>query len=114
MIEDLKYRLKNHRAVVPPLQGVAFQYGFNQKQIAPWVEYWSEQYDFREREQAFNKFPQYKTNVQGLDIHFVWVKPQVRLGEASGMQALFLGFRTSIKLESGLYCSTNIRFLKNE
>ncbi|XP_023940549.2 juvenile hormone epoxide hydrolase-like [Bicyclus anynana] len=74
MINDLKSRLRNHRALVPPLRGVGFQYGFNQQQIDPWVQYWTEQYDFKQREKFLNKFPQYKTNIQGLDIHFIWVK----------------------------------------
>ncbi|XP_052740876.1 juvenile hormone epoxide hydrolase-like [Bicyclus anynana] len=74
VIYDLKSRLRNHRAVVPPLRGIGFQYGFNQQQVDPWVQYWTEQYDFKQREKFLNKFPQYKTNIQGLDIHFIWVK----------------------------------------
>ncbi|CAH2098058.1 unnamed protein product [Euphydryas editha] len=78
MIKDLKTRLQNKRQLVPPLEGVGFEYGFNTKQIDAWVKYWSEEYKFAEREKFFNKFPQYKTNIQGLDIHFIRVKPQVK------------------------------------
>ena len=77
MIKDLKARLKNHHQLVPPLENVGFEYGFNTKQIDPWVKYWAEQYNFTERERFFNKFPQFKTNIQGLDIHFIRYKPQV-------------------------------------
>lgn len=77
MIKDLKARLKNHRQLVPPLESVGFEYGFNSKQIDSWVKYWSEEYKFAEREKFFNKYPQFKTNIQGLDIHFIRVKPQV-------------------------------------
>ncbi|CAH2098061.1 unnamed protein product [Euphydryas editha] len=80
MIKDLKTRLQNKRQLVPPLEGVGFEYGFNTKQIDVWVKYWSEEYKFSEREKFFNKFPQYKTNIQGLDIHFVRVKPKVNPG----------------------------------
>ncbi|CAH2098059.1 unnamed protein product [Euphydryas editha] len=80
MIKDLKTRLQNKRQLVPPLEGVGFEYGFNTKQIDAWVKYWSEEYKFAEREKFFNKFPQYKTNIQGLDIHFIRVKPQVKPG----------------------------------
>ncbi|KPJ20527.1 Juvenile hormone epoxide hydrolase [Papilio machaon] len=80
MIKDLKSRLKNHRQFVPPLEGIAFQYGFNTKAIEPWLKYWAEEYPFKEREAFLNKYPQFKTNIQGLDIHFIRVKPQVPAG----------------------------------
>ncbi|CAH0714810.1 unnamed protein product, partial [Brenthis ino] len=80
MIKDLKARLKNHRELVPPLESVGFEYGFNSKQMDSWVKYWSEEYKFVEREKFFNKYPQFKTNIQGLDIHFIRVKPQVPSG----------------------------------
>ncbi|KPJ00061.1 Juvenile hormone epoxide hydrolase [Papilio xuthus] len=77
MIKDLRSRLKNHRPLIPPLEGIAFEYGFNSKAIEPWLKYWAEEYPFKEREAFLNQFPQYKTNIQGLDIHFIRVKPQV-------------------------------------
>ncbi|XP_072946438.1 juvenile hormone epoxide hydrolase-like [Epargyreus clarus] len=81
MIKDLRSRLKNHRQLVPPLEGVAFEYGFNTKQVDRWVTYWAEEYPFAEREKVFNQFPQFKTNIQGLDIHFIRVKPKVASGK---------------------------------
>ncbi|XP_023940538.1 juvenile hormone epoxide hydrolase-like [Bicyclus anynana] len=80
MIKDLKNRLQNNRAVTPPLSGTGFNYGFNQLQIEPWVKYWTDKYDFKQREKFLNKFPQYQTNIQGLNIHFIWVKPHVPAG----------------------------------
>ncbi|XP_013165412.1 PREDICTED: juvenile hormone epoxide hydrolase-like [Papilio xuthus] len=80
MIKDLRSRLKNHRPLIPPLEGIAFEYGFNSKAIEPWLKYWAEEYPFKEREAFLNQFPQYKTNIQGLDIHFIRVKPQVPAG----------------------------------
>ncbi|XP_026756628.2 juvenile hormone epoxide hydrolase-like [Galleria mellonella] len=77
MINDLRSRLRNHRAFTPPLEGIGFQYGFNSKALDPWIRYWAEEYPFREREKYINKFPQFKTNIQGLDIHFLRIKPQV-------------------------------------
>ncbi|CAH2208268.1 jg20547, partial [Pararge aegeria aegeria] len=76
MIHDLVSRLKRHRKLAPPLEGTAFYYGFNTNQIDPWVKYWAEEYDFKEREAYFNQYPHYKTNIQGLDIHFLRVTPQ--------------------------------------
>nr|AJR27470.1 juvenile hormone epoxide hydrolase [Mythimna separata] len=77
MIKDLKFRLKNHRKFTPPLEGVAFEYGFNTAQIDSWLNYWSDKYNFVEREAFLNKVPHFKTNIQGLDIHFIHIKPQV-------------------------------------
>lgn len=78
MVKDLKDRLKNHAKWNPPLEDVAFEYGFNTKQLNSWVTYWAEKYNFQEREKFFNQYPHYKTNIQGLDIHFIRVKPEVR------------------------------------
>ncbi|KAJ0171963.1 hypothetical protein K1T71_012726 [Dendrolimus kikuchii] len=80
MIKDLKDRIKNSRPFTKPLEGVAFQYGFNTDLIQGWLKYWSEKYPFADREKFLNQFPQYKTNIQGLDIHFIRVKPQVTAG----------------------------------
>nr|XP_034825846.1 juvenile hormone epoxide hydrolase-like [Maniola hyperantus] len=80
MIRDVKERLRNQHRLAPPLEGVAFEYGFNTKQLEAWLKYWAEEYPFSEREKFFNKYPQFKTNIQGLDIHFVRVKPNVPPG----------------------------------
>ncbi|XP_053620263.1 juvenile hormone epoxide hydrolase-like isoform X2 [Plodia interpunctella] len=80
LVQDLKSRLKNHRPFTPPLEGIGFEYGFNGKTLETWVKYWADQYPFSEREKFLNQFPQYKTNIQGLDIHFIRVKTQVPQG----------------------------------
>lgn len=79
MIKDLRSRILNRRKFTPPLEGVGFEYGFNTKQIDGWLNYWAEKYNFSEREKFLNQFPQYKTYIQGLDIHFIRVKPQVTM-----------------------------------
>ncbi len=33
--------------------------------------YWADEYDWREREAALNRFDQYVTEIDGLDIHFI-------------------------------------------
>ncbi|XP_060807877.1 juvenile hormone epoxide hydrolase [Amyelois transitella] len=80
LVQDLKSRLKSHRPFTPPLEGIGFEYGFNSKTLETWVKYWAEKYPFGEREKFLNQFPQFKTNIQGLDIHFIRVKPQVPQG----------------------------------
>ncbi|XP_041971900.1 juvenile hormone epoxide hydrolase-like isoform X2 [Aricia agestis] len=80
MIKNLRFRLKNHRTIPPPLEGAGFRYGFNSEQLATWTSYWADEYNFSEREAFFNQFPQFQTNIQGLDIHFIRVKPEVPAG----------------------------------
>ncbi|XP_049881309.1 juvenile hormone epoxide hydrolase-like [Pectinophora gossypiella] len=74
MIKDLQYRLRNHITFQPPLEGAGFTYGFNSDALPDWLSYWAEEYPFKQREEFLNQFPQYKTNIQGLDIHFIWVR----------------------------------------
>jgi len=35
------------------------------------TDYWLNRYDWREREAYYNRHPQFKTNIEGLDIHFI-------------------------------------------
>jgi juvenile hormone epoxide hydrolase len=76
VLADLKYRLKNARDFVPSLQGIQQQYGINTKLLKEIVNFWLTKYDWREREKFLNQFPQFKTNIQGLNIHYIHVKPK--------------------------------------
>ena len=38
------------------------------------TEYWLNEYDWRTREAYFNRHPQFKTAIDGLDIHFLHVR----------------------------------------
>ncbi|KAJ3635162.1 hypothetical protein MTP99_008091 [Tenebrio molitor] len=75
-LQDLKYRLEHARAFTPPLQGIQQQYGMNTNLLKEIVDFWKTKYNWREREIFLNKFPQYLTSIQGLDIHFIHVKPK--------------------------------------
>ena len=46
-------------------QGVPLAYA---RELA---DYWQTKYDWRAREAYFNRFPQYVTEIEGLDIHFI-------------------------------------------
>ncbi|KAF5269509.1 hypothetical protein FQA39_LY08698 [Lamprigera yunnana] len=76
-IQDLKHRLETDRPYTPPLENAQQQYGFNTNLLKEITQYWKNEYNWREREKFLNQFPQYKTNIQGLDIHYIHVKPQV-------------------------------------
>ena len=72
-LEDLKRRLLSTRwpekeTVEDWSQGIPLSYV---KEIS---EYWLNEYDWRSREEYYNSFPQFITNIEGLDIHFIHVK----------------------------------------
>ena len=78
MIEDLKNRLSNRRPYTPPLDGMQSKYGMNTIYLEQILKYWLEKYNFKERADRLNQFPHFKTKVQGLDIQFMRVKPEVK------------------------------------
>lgn len=78
MIADLKHRIKNRRPLTPPLEGIQSEYGMNTFYLEKVLAYWAEDYDFKHRAALLNKFPHYKTRIQGLDLHFIRVKPEVK------------------------------------
>lgn len=78
MIDDLKQRLRNRRPFTIPLEGIQSEYGFNTKYLEKIIDHWLEKYEFKERAELLNRFPHYKTRIQGLDIQFIRVKPEVK------------------------------------
>ncbi|XP_026738426.1 juvenile hormone epoxide hydrolase-like [Trichoplusia ni] len=97
LVKDLKDRLKRTRPLTPPLEGVGFEYGFNTNEINSWLKYWAEGYNFKERETFLNQFPQFKTNIQGLDIHFIKVTPKVPAGVQVVPMLLLHGWPGSVR-----------------
>lgn len=75
-IGHLRYRLKTARPPTPSLTRT-FEYGFNSDVMKMWIDYWANEYNFTGRMEYLNQYPQYMTTIQGLDIHFVRVKPKV-------------------------------------
>jgi pimeloyl-ACP methyl ester carboxylesterase len=72
-IEDLKLRLARTRWPNPETvpdwsQGVRME---NTKLL---INYWEREYDWRRFESELNYFPQFLTEIDGLDIHFIHVK----------------------------------------
>ena len=72
-IEDLKLRLArtrwpNQETVADWSQGVRLE---NTKSL---INYWEREYDWRRFESELNRFPQFLTKIDGLDIHFIHVK----------------------------------------
>jgi pimeloyl-ACP methyl ester carboxylesterase len=72
-LEDLRRRLRATRwpdaeTVDDWSQGIPLAY------VVELCEYWAEKYDWRASEKRLNAFPQFKTRLDGLDIHFIHVR----------------------------------------
>jgi len=70
---DLKQRLASSRW--PKKEAVDdWEQGMPLACVQEVCEYWGKEYDWKAREAKLNRFPQFKTNLQGLGIHFIHVK----------------------------------------
>ncbi len=73
VLEDLKTRLKMTRWTDNP-EGDQWSFGTNATYLKELMNYWQNSYDWRKQEAMLNQFPQFKAKVDGVDIHFVYVK----------------------------------------
>ena len=72
-INDLKQRLANTRW--PNRETVAdWSQGVRLDNATSLITYWEQEYDWRRFEAELNRFPQFLTEIDGLDIHFIHVK----------------------------------------
>lgn len=67
----------HRRPFAPPLQDAGFTYGFNSIFMTQVLDFWQNKYNFKEREEFINQYSHFKTKVQGLDLHYIHVKPKV-------------------------------------
>ncbi|XP_054018367.1 epoxide hydrolase 1 isoform X2 [Dryobates pubescens] len=65
-IEDLHRRLEQAR-YAQPLEGAAFDYGFNSNYLQKVVAYWRNQFDWRKQVEVLNKYPHFQTTIEGFD-----------------------------------------------
>ena len=75
VLTDLKERLKNTR-FQESLPGTNFEYGFHSSALKSVVDYWLTKYDWRKQEEYLNSFPQFKTQIEGIEVHFIHVEPR--------------------------------------
>ena len=73
VIEDLKARLSRTRWP-DELPDTGWDYGSNLEYVKELVEYWRTTFDWRAQEDLINSFSHFKTEVDGLGIHFIHQK----------------------------------------
>lgn len=79
-IEDLHERIDRTR-YSDPLEDSNFQYGFNSTYLKKVVSYWRNEFDWKKQVAEINKYPHFKTKIEGLDVHFIHVRPPQRSGQ---------------------------------
>ena len=70
VLDDLQARLADTR-FPDELEGADWTYGANLAYMRELVAYWRDEYDWREQERRLNRFDHFKTNIDGLDVHFI-------------------------------------------
>src|SRR5215467_3903271 len=72
-LADLRRRIAATRWSPQELVPDASQ-GVQSKLLQVLAQYWATDYDWRKVEASLNALPQFKTNIDGLDIHFIHVR----------------------------------------
>ncbi|WP_257669974.1 epoxide hydrolase family protein [Parapedobacter tibetensis] len=73
VLDDLSMRLKQSRWTDEP-ENAGWNFGTNPHYLRELVNHWQTEYDWRTHEAAINELPQYKTEIDGITIHFIYVK----------------------------------------
>ncbi|MGH7881090.1 MAG: epoxide hydrolase family protein, partial [Candidatus Binataceae bacterium] len=69
-LEDLRDRLARTR-FPRDFANPKWEYGTNTAYLKELVEYWRTKYDWRRHERAMNAFANYKTEIDGVPLHFI-------------------------------------------
>ena len=72
-LDDLRQRLQ-HTRWPDEMPASGWEYGSNLDYIKELVDYWANDFDWREQERKLNGFQHYKSEVDGLSIHFILEK----------------------------------------
>ncbi|XP_066509536.1 epoxide hydrolase 1-like isoform X2 [Hoplias malabaricus] len=72
--QDLHTRLDKARLPLP-LEDSCFYNGFNLSYLRKVIYYWRNQFDWQKQVNVLNCYPHFKTNIEGLNVHFIYCKP---------------------------------------
>jgi len=73
VLDDLRQRLANTRWP-DEIEEAGWDYGTNRAYLKQLAAYWQNGYDWRAQEAKLNAFPQFKAEVDGLNVHFLHVE----------------------------------------
>jgi len=84
IIKDVYDKVKKYPWHEMPNDG-GWEYGTNLDYMKEISKYWVDKFDWRKTEEKINKFQNFKSNIDGIDIHFIHEK-----GSGSGSKPLLL------------------------
>lgn len=70
VLVDLRERLVRTR-LPDDLPGTAWDYGTDREYLEELLAYWRDEFDWRSQEWLLNGFDHFKTDIDGLDVHFI-------------------------------------------
>ena len=73
VLQDLKTRLRNTR-LPQEIPDTNWDYGADLGYMRSLLAYWRTDFNWRDQERKLNELPQFKTTIDGLEIHFIHVK----------------------------------------
>jgi pimeloyl-ACP methyl ester carboxylesterase len=69
-LDDLRERLARTRWT-DEVEGAGWDYGTNLAYLKELVDYWQHEFDWRAQEKKLNEFAQFRTQIDGMGIHFI-------------------------------------------
>ena len=69
-LNDLQQRLRQTR-LPDQIADTSWEYGTDIHYLQELLQYWQNDFDWRAQEEKLNRFDQYKTEIEGLDLHFI-------------------------------------------
>lgn len=87
VIDRIMARVEAYRWFDPPQGGTdtAWVHGMSTAVLKDVVAHWQTKFDWRAQEKELNKYPQFKAEIDGLEVHFLHV-----VGEAEGKRPLLI------------------------
>ncbi|MBK1787124.1 epoxide hydrolase family protein [Prauserella cavernicola] len=70
-LDDLRRRLRSTRWAADP-HNDDWRYGTSRAYLAPLVQYWIDEYDWRAQEARMNRFEHYRVELDGVPVHFLY------------------------------------------
>ena len=69
-INDLKTRLQNTR-LPDQISETTWEYGTDKTYLTELIDYWENEFDWREQERTLNEFDHFKTQIDEIEMHFI-------------------------------------------
>ena len=73
VLNDLRERLARTR-LPDQIDGAGWEYGTELGYLRELVAYWRDKFDWRAQEAALNRFAQFRTELDGVRLHFLHVR----------------------------------------